>query len=231
MKKLILLGLFISFTASTFAQITLWKDTVEVINLNKPQSNLPLFDTLYNNTNAPITITWNKLSDNLLSGWTGTGICQDGTCFSYDNTPHNFTIPANGKGEIDVMMSIAANATNGCSYVTVEFSEPGVIGKKNIVYKFCTNMTASTKDFTNNNVVTIFPNPASNFINLNILDNKVSNIDVVNIIGKKIAHFEIDASTPNPMRIPLDNIAKGIYLMQFSDNNGKLMGVKRVTKQ
>ncbi len=231
MKKLILSTIFAAVSSLSFAQITLWKDTVEVLNLNKPLSGYALFDTLYNNTNSPITITWNKLSDDLLPGWSGTGICQNGTCYQYDNAQHPFTIPANGKGEIDVMMNIAANATNGCSYVTVEFSEPGVVAKKNITYKFCTNIAAATKDLDANNFVSVYPNPASNFIYLNILDPKVTDIQVVNVIGKKIYHYDVDATTPNPMRVPLDNIAKGIYLLQFTDNNGKLIGVKRVTKQ
>ncbi len=231
MKKIFLSALFALVSTMSFAQIVLWKDTVEVLNLNKPLTGYPLFDTLYNNTNSPITITWNKASDNLLTGWTGTGICQDGTCFQYDNAQHNFTIPANGKGEIDVMMNIAANATNGCSYVTVEFSEPGVVGKKNIVYKFCTAINAAAKDFDVNNIVSVYPNPASNFIYLNVLDPKVTDITVVNVIGKKIGQYQIEATTPNPMRVPIDNIAKGVYLLQFTDANGKLMGVKRVTKQ
>jgi CBS domain containing-hemolysin-like protein len=230
MKKLILLGLFAFFSMASFAQLTVWKDTVEMLNLSKPSSGLALYDTIYNNTANPVVITWNKTSDLLLTGWTSTGICDGpgGTCYSFNNNQHTFTVPANGKAEIDVLMNIAANATNGCSFVTVQFTEPGGIGAKTMTFKFCTNIAESTKDFENNNIVSIYPNPASNYINLNINDAKVSNINVLNIIGKKI---DINANTPNPINVPLDNIAKGIYLLQFTDNNGKLMGVRRVTKQ
>ena len=231
MKKIILSIVLLSFTLTSFAQLTLWKDTVEILHLNKPVSGYALFDTLYNNTPNPITITWKKSSDALLSGWSGVGICQDGTCYNFDALPHNFTIPANGKGEIDVQMNVAANATNGCSYVTVEFTQPGVPGTTYIVYKFCTDMANSIKNLESNNIVTIYPNPATNFINLNILDNRISTINVVNVIGKRVANFSIDASTPNPISVPLDNVSKGIYLLQFADINGKLLGVKRVTKQ
>jgi hypothetical protein len=232
MKKLILLALFGAFSISSFAQLTAWKDTVEMLNLDKPATNLRLYDTIYNNTGSPITMTWNKVSDALLSGWTSTGICDgpNGMCYGFNNAAHTFVVPANGKAEIDVMMNLAANATNGCSYVTVQYAEPGA-GAKNMTFKFCTNAAASTKDFENTNVVSVYPNPANDYINLNINDAKVTRINVLNIIGKKVAQFDLNAGTPNPMRIPLDNIAKGIYLLQFADNNGKLMGVKRVTKQ
>ncbi|MBK8143823.1 MAG: T9SS type A sorting domain-containing protein [Bacteroidetes bacterium] len=233
MKKLILLALFGVFSLSSFAQLTHWKDTVKMLNLDKPAGNLRLYDTIYNNTANPVVITWNKSSDALLTGWTVTGICDgpNGTCYGFNNATHNFTVPANGKAEIDVIMNIAANAVNGCSYVTVQYTEPGVIGAKNMTYEFCTNAAASTRDFENSNVVSVYPNPASDFINLSINDVKVTRINVLNIIGKKVAQFDVNASTPNPIRIPLDNISKGIYLLQFADSNGKLMGVKRVTKQ
>ncbi len=233
MKKLILLALFGAFSISSFAQLTVWKDTVEMLNLDKPAGNLRLYDTIYNNTANPVVITWNKTTDLLLTGWTVSGICDgpNGTCYPYNNGAHPFTIPANSKAELDVIINLAANATNGCSYVNVQFTEPGVIGAKTLTYKFCTSAVASTRDFENSNVVSVYPNPASDFINLNINDAKVTRINVLNIIGKKVAQFDVNASTPNPMRIPIDNIAKGIYLLQFADNNGKLMGVKRVTKQ
>jgi hypothetical protein len=86
------------------------------------------------------------------------------------------------------------------------------------------------KDFENNNIVTVYPNPASSFINITINDKKVASMNVINVVGRRVAKFDIDATTPNPIRVPLDNVADGVYLLQFSDVNGKILGVRRVTK-
>ena len=52
----------------------------------------------------------------------------------------------------------------------------------------------------------------------------------MNLIGKKIAKFAVDANR-SPINVPLDNVSTGVYLLQFADAKGKVIGVKKVTKQ
>jgi hypothetical protein len=99
----------------------------------------------------------------------------------------------------------------------------------NMTFKF-TSWPTQVKDFENNNLVTVYPNPATSFINISINDNRVTTLNVINVVGRKVARFDINSSTPNPIRVPLDNISDGVYLLQFADANGKLLGVRRVTK-
>ena len=50
------------------------------------------------------------------------------------------------------------------------------------------------------------------------------------MIGNKIAKFAVDVNR-SPIYIPLDNVSTGVYLLQFVDSKGKIIGVKKVTKQ
>jgi len=228
MKKSLTLLVFVVLSVSSFAQ-TIWKDTV-FVSIPKDGFTHELYDTIYNNSASPLTLTWNKSGETLLTGWTGVGICDatvgGGGCYGWilANTSHNLVIAANGKATLDVQMSALTTAMDGCSYVTVTTN----FGP--ITFKFCAWPTA-TKDFDNSNFVTIYPNPATDYVNILINDKKVTSINVVNVIGRRIAKFNVDASKNDDIRVPLDKVADGVYLLQFADASGKVMGVRRVTKQ
>lgn len=231
MKKGLFFLLLLSVVfSSAFAQMTVWKDTV--VYTGFPKTNIGKYksDTIYNgNTVDSMEVSWYKSSDNLLTGWSGVGICDINNCYTYDGATHSFKLPPSGKGIMYVDMKAEPTAADGCSYVTIRLSEVGTINSKDIVYKYCAWAT-QVKDLENNNLVTIYPNPASSFINISINDKKITTLNIVNVVGRKVAKFDIDNSTPNPIRIPLEGVADGVYLLQFADANGKLLGVRRVTK-
>jgi len=115
----------------------------------------------------------------------------------------------------------ALPSTNGPTY---EATQPGTY------QVVVTNTVTNCEQSDTANIVTVYPNPASSFINITINDKKVASMNVINVVGRRVAKFDIDATTPNPIRVPLDNVADGVYLLQFSDVNGKILGVRRVTK-
>jgi len=45
-----------------------------------------------------------------------------------------------------------------------------------------------------------------------------------------MARFEVDPSRYHSLTYNLDHVANGVYLLQFSDSKGKILGVRRVTK-
>jgi len=228
MKKSLILLVLVVLSVSTFAQ-TIWKDTV-VVNIPKDGFVYPLYDTVYNNAPGPdsLILTWSKSSEILLTGWSGVGICDatvgGGGCYNYDGITHSLKIPPGSKATIDVQMKALTTAMDGCSYVTVTTN----FGP--MTFKYCAWPTA-TKNFDNSNFVTIYPNPATDYVNILINDKRVTSINVVNVIGRRIAKFNVDASKNDDIRVPLDKVADGVYLLQFADASGKVMGVRRVTKQ
>jgi hypothetical protein len=229
MKKSLILLVLVVLSVSSFAQ-TIWKDTV-VVNIPKDGFVHSLYDTIYNNAPGPdsLILTWSKSSESLLTGWSGVGICDatvgGGTCYPFnDGSPHTLKIPPGSKATIDVQMKALTTAMDGCSYVTVTTN----FGP--MTFKYCAWPTA-TKNFDNTNFVTIYPNPATDYVNILINDKRVTSINVVNVIGRRIAKFNVDASKNDDIRVPLDKVADGVYLLQFADASGKVMGVRRVTKQ
>lgn len=231
MKRILTVLAFVCLSVSSFAQ-TIWKDTVTFPG-SFPKDGFvhELYDTIYNSSSSPLTLTWTKQSESLLTGWSGVGICDQpigggiGTCYLFnDLTTHSVIIPANGKATIDVQMKAVSTAADGCSYVTVSSSAGP------LTFKFCA-WPSAVKDFDNSNMVNIYPNPASDYVNISIYDKRITNVNVVSVIGRRIARFNVDANRTEDIRVPLDKVADGIYLLQFADVNGKVLGVRRVTKQ
>lgn len=230
MKKILTLFVILATGVSSFAQ-TIWKDTVLYNGFPKDGGVYGLYDTIYNNSSSPLTLTWSKSSETLLSGWTGIGVCDGatgatGTCYGWTDlsSMKSITIAGNGKATLEVQMKAATTAADGCSYVTLGTN----FG--NVTFKFCAWAT-QTKDFDNSNLVTIYPNPATDYVNIALNDKRISSINVVSVIGRRIARFAVEPTRNDAFRVPLDKVADGIYLLQFADANGKVLGVRRVTKQ
>ena len=220
----------VMMSISSFSQ-TIWKDTVIWNGFPKDGGVYGLWDTIFNNSSSPLTLTWNKSSESLLTGWSGIGICDGatgatGTCYGWGDltSMKNIVIAPNGKATLEVQMKAVPTAADGCSYVTASTN----FG--NITFKFCSWPTL-TQNFDNSNLVNIYPNPASDYVNIVLNDKRISNINVVNVIGRRIARFTVDANRNDYIKVPLDKVADGIYLLQFADAGGKVLGVRRVTKQ
>lgn len=230
MKKILTVAALLAISVSSFAQ-TIWKDTVLWNGFPKDGGVYGLWDTIYNNSSSPLTLTWSKSSETLLTGWTGIGICDGatgatGTCYGWSDlsSMKSITIAPNGKATLEVQMKASTTAADGCSYVTLGTN----FG--NITFKFCAWAT-QTRDFDNANLVTVYPNPATDYVNITLNDKRINTINVVNVIGRRITKFTVDANKNDFFRVPLDKVADGIYLLQFADANGKVLGVRRVTKQ
>ena len=80
--------------------------------------------------------------------------------------------------------------------------------------------------FSINKELKIFPNPATNFIQLKE-STKVGAIIIYNLIGRKIKSF-----TPvKDKAYQITDLPKGIYLIQLIDLNGKILSTQRLSKK
>lgn len=232
MKKGLLFTLCMVLGLGAFAQFTVWKDTVFYNGFPKDGTVKYKPDTIYNSSTVDtLKFTWVKVSENLLTGWEGIGVCDWVNCQTWAGAgnPQTAVLPPGGKNIIYVDMKAASTAADGCSYTTLRLSHIGTAYTKDIVFKYC-NWPTNVKETDPSNFVTIYPNPASNYINISINNDKITNLNVLNVVGRKVARFDVTPNTPNPIRVGLENVADGVYLLQFTDANGKQLGVKRVTK-
>ena len=80
-----------------------------------------------------------------------------------------------------------------------------------------TGGTSQLKDFNNwvDSVVRIYPNPASNELNLEILDSSFDSVSIYSINGMLMQAFD---SPESNFRVDVSNFASGMYFVQFVSN-------------
>lgn len=86
-------------------------------------------------------------------------------------------------------------------------------------------IASSSSDYTNPKI-SIFPNPASDFITIDDEENVVHRVTFFNVLGKEMASY--DASSRK--KFEMMDFQNGIYLVQLKDNQGQILRTIRVRK-
>ena len=66
-----------------------------------------------------------------------------------------------------------------------------------------------------NNILSIYPNPASNWITLETQENIKNDINIINVIGEKVYTISKDKFLDNYEMINISNLPKGTYIIQL----------------
>lgn len=85
---------------------------------------------------------------------------------------------------------------------------------------------ASATNGGDNPTIKIFPNPATEYIELSQND-KVARIIVFNLVGKELKRFE----ATDGQRYNISELPKGLYLVQLLDKNDQTIVTQRVSKR
>ncbi|MEL7123000.1 MAG: T9SS type A sorting domain-containing protein, partial [Bacteroidota bacterium] len=73
----------------------------------------------------------------------------------------------------------------------------------------------------------IFPNPASRYIQLSKSEN-VKRISVINMVGRTMRSFE---SIETDKKYAIEDLPRGMYLVQLIGTNNKILTTRRLKKQ
>jgi type IX secretion system substrate protein len=75
--------------------------------------------------------------------------------------------------------------------------------------------------------ITIYPNPATNFISINT-DYHVKQINIFNLIGRKLKTID---NVVKDQRYDITELPKGMYLIQIVDTGNKVLTTQRISKR
>jgi Secretion system C-terminal sorting domain len=100
--------------------------------------------------------------------------------------------------------------------------------KRNILILFfgILAFTASAQTDKRSPQISIFPNPATDYIKLND-DDAVRNISISNMLGRKMRSFD----TIKGERYEIGDLPNGLYLIQIIGKNNKVLATQRLTKK
>jgi len=211
----------------------------------------PVYDYITNLTGSDLSIKWGVLTSNFPSDWltaAAFGICDNTTCNSngsdmqlWNDTTHvggSFTSTYYGNSTHDsaapfsLSLNLSEATTLGTYYVTVKLRDLGGSGfSKNVVFAITkTLVTVSTPQVPNTpSEILLYPNPASNEVNLVFDGNSdIRNVAVYNIIGKAMTVYKVSGSSAN---LNIESIPSGVYFVRLYNGLGHVVGTRKFTKQ
>lgn len=125
--------------------------------------------------------------------------------------------------EIDVIMTPISSVLDAVYMLEVGFDgAEGSIIIDDLVFGDTTLVATGIDDYSANNAgITIYPNPASNYIQI-MNAGEVFDVDVFNVTGQRILHAE------NKKRLDISSLENGIYFIEVQ--NGESRSVFKVMK-
>ena len=75
--------------------------------------------------------------------------------------------------------------------------------------------------------ITVYPNPATNYISINGGQETIKQVVIYNLIGRKVKSF---LASPDQKYI-VSELPKGMYLIQLLNNNNKVVTTQRISKR
>lgn len=147
-----------------------------------------------------------------------------------DTTGTNtFTLP--GKESSLLKMGYTPNGVSGSSYVRVKIIAEGTSDEPLIMIytaKITANIESSINKISNNNALSLYPNPVTDKLYLTANENEaIQQIIIYNVIGKQVLNSEMNANTKT---INVSNLDNGIYIVKMISKKGEAYSQSFVKK-
>jgi len=130
-------------------------------------------------------------------------------------------------GTNNIVIYAAGDAVNGNGSTSGD-----AVGSKSL--SLSANTTTGIKEITNNVKINVYPNPASDFVSIQV--ENISNVENVNIElwdlkGNKVDHLnasQLNVGTQNIRVFLPDNINNGLYILKLQSANNETIASKMI---
>jgi hypothetical protein len=222
---LILSGLSVSgvVTAQTF---TVFSDTVRE-NVHGSSSLANDITNITANNLTPATSF--GICDNFNCN-SGTSVWNEGTSSGntftatyYANSTHDST------DAFHLAMSLTNAASLGSHWLTVTLTDNATLYSKDITFVLNKLPVSVPSVNSMDNEVLMYPNPASNELNVVYNANAdIKKVAVYNIIGKLMTIYKVTGASAN---LNIESIPSGIYFVRLLNSHGETVVTKKFSKQ
>jgi hypothetical protein len=224
MKKNLLIFLFITFNLLLQAQQLLVSSTYAVQQGRNNEEIVPSV-VVKNNSNRSMDLRWERVKNNLPYGWESV-VC-DKQCYSTLVESRTFTLSA-GESLSDFRVGFRPNGIDGAGNTEIRIYE--VKNPSNSVTVSFTGNAQQSNNSNNsvsNNILTIYPNPATEHIMLQDSNGEVKFLEVYNVMGRKVLDFTIVNSSA---KYDVSELSRGMYMVRMLDKYKNIIRTQRISK-
>lgn len=217
MKRIILSAFVLLGFVTAQAQFTFKPGkTGNLISGSAAEFELVGYGFVKNTGSTTKTFVWRMIPPSLPNAWSA-ALCDRNLCHDVGVLRGTFDLNAGDSGNIDI--HTYPQSTGGVGQVEVEiFVEGDSANAQHQSFDFSAwALSARTPAKTG---IEIYPNPATNKLNITLDTDKAVNIEIYNVLGQlKKTHVH----TGGTSTIDLTDLATGIYFLRYTDNNGKVV--------
>jgi len=203
---------------------------------NKPGNYTIIFTATDGSGNKASVTRYVKVYDNVpfimtLIGPSSVDICRYSV---YKDSGYKVDTPAFSRITVDTSGSFLSNGTSSPGHYQITYSAKDTFGNHasvtrmiNVLQSGANGCTSSIANVSNSlNDIKLFPNPASQNINIDPGDQTITEIRMINELGMLV--FELHNPETGILQIPVSQYKPGIYMIIISSENGIV--VRRVLK-
>lgn len=213
MKSLLLLGSLI-FTISGISQVFTPVTNDTTFFGEATESDFYGDIPLGNDDGASNSMYWEVDSVNLPSGWEFS-VCDQNICYPIGTQNVQWNLPGNG-GYLN--MHFYPNGQDGEGLVVLKVNDSP---NENQVEYLTFRANATSAGITDNSLdeVSLYPNPANDFINITGGSANVG-FEMVDILGNKIKTGKLDVN--GNQKIDISSVLNGVYFITFIEKGRKI---------
>lgn len=219
MAKSIFFFIFPLFFIPSFAQIAFYEDSVAEVVSPPPSFEVVTYNFIKNNSSDTVIYRWRRVVEEIPSTWES-AVCDEIACRFPSVNTINDTIKIAPGDSTNLDVHFYNEGRVGEGYVEVIAFDVADSANTVVNAKFYAKAENEDVDVSisrvEKNSFDIYPNPASDAINIKGLENISSNaiIEIYSIIGVKVAEVEYSRNS-----IDVSAFQSGVYLLKVSDKN------------
>lgn len=200
----------------------------EIVTSNNDE--VPLTAYVKNDSSVDLTFRWRVISNASPAAWS-VSYCDNTNCLDIGITDQStFLLQADSTSILKMLY--LPFLEDGASDIEVQVSVDGIPGSATIKYRSeITANPASSVRSLNTEALSIYPNPAVNFIQVRGVENAadIESLEIYSIIGKKILHKEV--ASLNDLKVDVQNLELGVYLVKLFDQGKNVFYTKTFVKK
>lgn len=239
MKHFILsLSLFAFLTTETRAQVTLafTPETVDISDYINPDDldyELIGYATVKNESSETVSLRWERTFIQKPESW-DIQVCDLNQCYSqvvYSNiaTDIGLDMPvvlAPGE-ETNMDVHLRPMGSSGFAEVRIDVALSSAPDDILVSGTYTFDALIASTNQSNPIPVRLYPNPTTDYFQLQGEVNKVKTVAVYNIIGRQIRTFQTNVDS----RFYVGDIPNGLYLVSLLDKNNRMLHTFRLNKR
>ena len=187
-------------------------------------SSTDAYTTVTNTTSQPLNVVWTR---EIVSGSTAWQyqVCDKNSCWENSVISKTFNLAVGETARIDVKLLHGGVVQNGVT--NLKLNVVGADANQALNTRIEWLKTAvKTSDYINAADLKLFPNPTTDYFQLNKYDG-VNKVIMFNLMGKQVKSFDI----ADGKSFYVADFTSGMYLVRVLDKNDKIIKTVRLNKR